>query len=81
MRGEPIKAGNHRPTSEMTFRWRANGGPTFECWLGSLGRTSNDQEPHSFVIFQGADPRSSPLQGRSCMCEPSPVGLASCPTR
>ena len=37
-----LKAGHHRPTSEMAFRWRVDDGPTLnKYWLGSI------------VIFQG----------------------------
>ena len=32
----PLKAGHHRPTSEMAFRWRADDGPTLNAGLAAL---------------------------------------------
>ena len=32
----PLKAGHHRPTSEMTFHWRVDGGLTLNAGLIAL---------------------------------------------
>ena len=58
----PLRAGYHRPASEMPFisgvslagRWW----PIIECWLGSFEVlqgiwTSIVKKPYIFVIFQG----------------------------
>ena len=55
----PLKAGHHRPTIFMAFRWRADGGPILNAGFGSRFvifhgiRTSIGKEPYNFVLFRG----------------------------
>ena len=50
-----LKAGHHRPASEMAFRWRADDGPTLNAGLVVL-RISRDLVQYCQEILYFCDP-------------------------